>query len=374
MLRIVTSNNTELFRHLGHKAFRHIGIEHEIAISMQDADERIRRVRPRVAILDAQMPGGTGYELCRAIKADPELRDIRVMIAVSGVLSRHQLRALQECGCDDVLALPVHPDDFYYHIAMAANIPCRKYDRVEVSIDAAFNGEASPATADVEDLSIAGLGARTTALLTRGDRVAVRLLHQARKYPPIDATVAWVRKVDDEDRRVGLAFNAVPVESRVLIEQLCLFDVQEVDGRLGVHLHGDLIETTDLAPLAERLRGAAAVDFNMREVRYISSVGVRNWCALLESLDVGEYSFHHASLAFVAQAAMMPRVVGRGEIRSCEMPYVCEQCDRDVLRLIEVGALVRDGDEIVPPVLRCEECGGELTFDDVPARYFAFLS
>ena len=49
---------------------------------------------------------------------------------------------------------------------------------------------------------------------------------------------------------------------------------------------------------------------------------------------------------------------------------------RAAAREMEFGPdedLVRDGEHIVPPVLHCSACSGELEFDDVPDRYFAFL-
>jgi hypothetical protein len=52
---------------------------------------------------------------------------------------------------------------------------------------------------------------------------------------------------------------------------------------------------------------------------------------------------------------------------------VCEACDREEMRLLETNALLRDDEHVIPPQLSCTVCGGELEFDDVPDRYFAFL-
>jgi hypothetical protein len=71
---------------------------------------------------------------------------------------------------------------------------------------------------------------------------------------------------------------------------------------------------------------------------------------------------------------MVPMVLGKGEVVSLEAPYVCEACDEEDLRLLEISAIARDGDRPVPPRLTCLQCDGELSFDDVPERYFAFLA
>jgi len=45
----------------------------------------IRRLRPDVVLLDVMMPGRNGYEVCRAVKLDPELRGIPiVMLSAKG--------------------------------------------------------------------------------------------------------------------------------------------------------------------------------------------------------------------------------------------------------------------------------------------------
>ena len=48
-----------------------------------DGDESlilIRRLRPDVVLLDIMLPKRNGYEVCQAIKSDPELRSIPVIM------------------------------------------------------------------------------------------------------------------------------------------------------------------------------------------------------------------------------------------------------------------------------------------------------
>jgi len=41
--------------------------------------------------------------------------------------------------------------------------------------------------------------------------------------------------------------------------------------------------------------------------------------------------------------------------------------------LLETAALVVEGGRILAPRYCCPDCGGSLSFDDLPERYFAFL-
>lgn len=50
------------------------------ARSVDEALEKAKAQRPTLVLADAQMPGKTGYDLCLAIKSDPKLADVPVVI------------------------------------------------------------------------------------------------------------------------------------------------------------------------------------------------------------------------------------------------------------------------------------------------------
>ena len=149
--------------------------------------------------------------------------------------------------------------------------------------------------------------------------------------------------------------------------------VHITDGLAEVTLHGDFTEMTRFDALGARLAGVREIEFDLAAVRYLSSAGVRAWCHFLAALGTVPVRFRHCSIAFVSQAAMVPMVLGDGVVVSLEAPYFCETCDREDLRLLEPGVIAHDADRLLPPRLHCGACGGELVFDDVPERYFAFL-
>jgi CheY-like chemotaxis protein len=47
--------------------------------------DAIRRCVPDLAILDVSMPGMTGLQVCRAVRADPATSDIRVLVLSAAV-------------------------------------------------------------------------------------------------------------------------------------------------------------------------------------------------------------------------------------------------------------------------------------------------
>ncbi|RQP05561.1 response regulator [Paracoccus sp. MA] len=56
------------------------GYEVLVAPDGTQALAMIRGERPRLVLLDAAMPGMTGFEVCEAVRADPDLSGIRIMM------------------------------------------------------------------------------------------------------------------------------------------------------------------------------------------------------------------------------------------------------------------------------------------------------
>jgi two-component system alkaline phosphatase synthesis response regulator PhoP len=50
------------------------------ATNGEDALAKIREERPRLVFLDLVMPKRTGVEVCKVVKADPELKHIHIII------------------------------------------------------------------------------------------------------------------------------------------------------------------------------------------------------------------------------------------------------------------------------------------------------
>ena len=380
MLRLVTSNNGEVFRHLGSAPFRSVELDHRAAPDAASLIALVRETRADLALIDADLAGESGFELSRAIKEDPELSSTHVALLLSQFISRRELDGIERSRCDDVLALPIASEDFYHHIAQVAGLPLRRAPRVTVTGTLSLGGRSEPIRAAVMNVSPQGLGVKSEQPLEPGTRLTGTLRHGGDEVE-IAGRIAWCRPADGDEpgRLAGIELDPeLPLKSRLLLEQLSLFEVAapppgEEGAPVVVHLQGDFTEVVDFRPLRERLAGERRVVFDMAGVRYVSSAGVKAWCELVAELDRLELAFRHCSMAFASQAAMVPLVLGRGQVISLEAPYRCEGCERDDMRLLETKALLREGDDIIPPALRCATCGGELEFDDVPGRYFAFL-
>jgi DNA-binding response OmpR family regulator len=70
--------------------------------------ERIRKERPDLVILDWMMPGLSGIDLCRLIKADPDLRDIPIFMLTAKGQDADEEQGMQ-CGVSRYITKPFSP-------------------------------------------------------------------------------------------------------------------------------------------------------------------------------------------------------------------------------------------------------------------------
>jgi len=70
-----------------------------------DAGLKTREFLPDVIVLDYMLPDINGNAVCRSIRSDESLRDVKIIV-VSGVINRDDVQKLFEAGADDFLQKP----------------------------------------------------------------------------------------------------------------------------------------------------------------------------------------------------------------------------------------------------------------------------
>lgn len=141
-----------------------------------------------------------------------------------------------------------------------------------------------------------------------------------------------------------------------------------------VAFSGEIDENADFGDLVDRLHGALI--FDLASVRRINSCGVREWVSFLRELTVAgkaDLTFVACSPAIVTQMNMIYNFRGPARVRSFLAPYVCTRCDAEEEKLLEVAECF-PGRRRQPPAFSCPRCDGPMELDDLPERYFSFLS
>ena len=85
------------------------GIETASAADGAEALEQIREHRPRVVILDAMMPNGDGYDVCRTLRADSELEEQPHVIMLTASAREVDRERADEVGVDEFMTKPFSP-------------------------------------------------------------------------------------------------------------------------------------------------------------------------------------------------------------------------------------------------------------------------
>ncbi|MBT3342457.1 MAG: response regulator [Gemmatimonadetes bacterium] len=79
-----------------------------------------RAQKPDVILLDMQLPGMSGYDVAKALKADTRTQGIPVVAVTASALAGDDDRVF-DAGCDDYLAKPFRPHDLRERLA--AHLP-----------------------------------------------------------------------------------------------------------------------------------------------------------------------------------------------------------------------------------------------------------
>lgn len=71
-----------------------------------------KTLRPDLIVLDLLMPRMHGFEVCRLIREDKDLRGTKVLIASSKSYQHDVRTSVDEAGADDYIIKPFAVDDF----------------------------------------------------------------------------------------------------------------------------------------------------------------------------------------------------------------------------------------------------------------------
>jgi CheY-like chemotaxis protein len=310
-------------------------------------------------VLDVEMGG---FEVAKAIKAQSP--STRVVLVAGKRLSGDQMREVSASGCDELLIAPMTADELHDVVAIQLGEPRPGTESFGVALE--VGGRRVDAT--VSNLSVDGVRIVVAAPVTEGQALTLAITPDGEAPLVISGKAAWAQPRDGKTV-VGVAFESLDERARSVLAKLTQWQVVRDGERTRVVLRGDFTEATRFDELVPAMVGR--VVFDMAQVTYMNSLGVRAWCEFLRQARIQGYEFHACSVPFILQASMVRDVIGRGTVTSFFAPFHCIGCDHQEERLLQSAAILAANLE--PPVFKCPSCGGALEFDDLPERYFAFL-
>lgn len=110
-------------KRLGYNAFT--------ANSTETALQKLRQNLPDMVMCEAKLPDGTGFDLCRSIKANPATSNT-TLIMVTTDNSETTRKAAIECGCSDYLTKPVTSRQIFW--VLEQNIGNKKRQKIRTDL------------------------------------------------------------------------------------------------------------------------------------------------------------------------------------------------------------------------------------------------
>jgi two-component system, OmpR family, phosphate regulon response regulator PhoB len=80
-----------------------------------EAIERLRAARPRLVVLDVMLPGITGFDVLAAIRAQPALEDLPVLMLTALRDDEDRIKGLS-LGVDDYVTKPFNPEELVLRV------------------------------------------------------------------------------------------------------------------------------------------------------------------------------------------------------------------------------------------------------------------
>jgi len=116
------------------------GFQVSVAINGRAALDAARQHPPTLVITDVVMPEMNGHELCAALKSDPGLKDIPV-IMVTTLAGIQDIAESLKCGADNFIRKPYNPKTLLARIEyILLNLEMRKNNRTQIGMEIYLGG------------------------------------------------------------------------------------------------------------------------------------------------------------------------------------------------------------------------------------------
>ncbi len=159
-----------------------------------------RRELPDLIVMDRYMPKMDGISCCSAIKGDPKLRHIPVIMA-SNTDSPAELDECIRAGCSGYLAKPFDGEVFLGTLKKFLPAIERRAGRIpfHAEVRLTINGAVHPGMS--EDLTLSGIYVATGAAISKGEELNLSFVIPG-SDSPLEARgrVAWVNRKGSDGR------------------------------------------------------------------------------------------------------------------------------------------------------------------------------
>ncbi len=118
--------------------------DYQVAIAMcgEEALAAAPDFRPDMILLDVMMPGIDGYETCRQIRANPTLKNTKIIMVSAKALVSERLQGY-EAGANDYITKPFNKDELLAKVRVYLRLKCvEEVDQLKSNVITLLNHES----------------------------------------------------------------------------------------------------------------------------------------------------------------------------------------------------------------------------------------
>lgn len=190
----------------------------------REALEMALREKPDLILLDTMLPGMNGDECCKAIKSEPSLKDVKIiMTLLEG--EENEKDQCRQAGCDDFITKPIDRLLLLEKLKKYLDLIVREHVRMPIKITATYSFNGAEYSCRVEDLSEGGMQIFSNHALSLNTSLLLKFV-----VPNSDISVmalgTVVRAIDSPAKSPGLSngygikFNKLPTAGRMAIAKV----------------------------------------------------------------------------------------------------------------------------------------------------------
>ncbi len=100
---------------------RRSGFETVSASSSEDAKKKLEDLKPDAIVLDIVLPGESGFELCRSLKADPQTSGIPIVMCSTKAGEIDRFWGMKQ-GASSYLTKPINPEELIRTVRLLVSV------------------------------------------------------------------------------------------------------------------------------------------------------------------------------------------------------------------------------------------------------------
>ena len=225
MHSILLVDDNGLFRAIGDILQRRTQCRLLTASNGTEALNVARREKPDLIILDAEMSGMTGIDVCRVLKADSHCSRTPIVVVFSGATGEADA---QRAGANECLPKPLEEAAIFESVRKHLRLSPRDAARAAVGWPVTFWRDGVQYNGNLRDLSVGGFFIRTPVRQPIGARLEVSFDVPGRKPGSVVAEAIVVRAASEPDRGLGCRFFQMTAGPRARLEEcLHMLDVEK---------------------------------------------------------------------------------------------------------------------------------------------------